>query len=871
MSKSEKKYAETPLMKQYNNIKAKYPDALLLFRVGDFYETFGEDAINTSKALGIVLTKRRNGAAAYVELAGFPHHSLDSYLPKLVRAGYRVAICDQLEDPKLAKKIVKRGVTELVTPGVSLNDNVLEQKKNNFLAAIHQETGTNGIAFLDISTGEFFIAEGNNEYIDKLIQGLQPSEVVVQRQKRNKFIERFGDAFYISVFDDWVFSNEFADDLLIKHFNTTSLKGFGIENMPLGIIAAGAILHYLFETHHDKLDHINGISRLDESNYVWLDRFTMRNLELLFSINPDGLSLIDVIDKTESPMGARMMRRWISMPLKDKEKIEARLDVVEFFSKNTQLRNKLLSQIKKIGDLERLISKVATARISPRELAQLLRALLAVEEIKSILAESDFEQLKKMSDQLNQCDSLIQKLKTSLVEEPPMSIGKGKVIANGVSEELDELRSIAFSGKDFLKQIQERESANTGIPSLKIGYNNVFGYYLEVTNVHKDKVPGEWHRKQTLTGSERYITEELKEYEQKILGAEEKILALEHRLFDQIVAYSAEFVKPIQIDASVIAAVDCLMSFAIVSKENKYNKPELNDLYSINIEAGRHPVIEQNMKVGESYVANNIFLDNETQQIIILTGPNMSGKSALLRQTALIVLMAQIGCFVPARKAEIGLVDKIFTRVGASDNISSGESTFMVEMNETASILNNISNRSLILLDEIGRGTSTYDGISIAWSITEFLHNHGAFRPKVLFATHYHELNSMASSMERIKNYHISIKEIGNKIIFLRKLKSGGSEHSFGIHVAEMAGMPRSVLAKAKEMLAVLEKSRNNQELNKKVKSLPKADDFQLSFIQLDDPLLHQIKDDILSTNIDTLTPVEALMKLNEIKKLLGG
>lgn len=871
MSKSEKKYAETPLMKQYNNIKAKYPDALLLFRVGDFYETFGEDAINTSKALGIVLTKRRNGAAAYVELAGFPHHSLDSYLPKLVRAGYRVAICDQLEDPKLAKKIVKRGVTELVTPGVSLNDNVLEQKKNNFLAAIHQETGTNGIAFLDISTGEFFIAEGNNEYIDKLIQGLQPSEVVVQRQKRNKFIERFGDAFYISVFDDWVFSNEFADDLLIKHFNTTSLKGFGIENMPLGIIAAGAILHYLFETHHDKLDHINGISRLDESNYVWLDRFTMRNLELLFSINPDGLSLIDVIDKTESPMGARMMRRWISMPLKDKEKIEARLDVVEFFSKNAQLRNKLLSQIKKIGDLERLISKVATARISPRELAQLLRALLAVEEIKSILAESDFEQLKKMSDQLNQCDSLIQKLKTSLVEEPPMSIGKGKVIANGVSEELDELRSIAFSGKDFLKQIQERESANTGIPSLKIGYNNVFGYYLEVTNVHKNKVPGEWHRKQTLTGSERYITEELKEYEQKILGAEEKILALEHRLFDQIVAYSAEFVKPIQIDASVIAAVDCLMSFAIVSKENKYNKPELNDLYSINIEAGRHPVIEQNMKVGESYVANNIFLDNETQQIIILTGPNMSGKSALLRQTALIVLMAQIGCFVPARKAEIGLVDKIFTRVGASDNISSGESTFMVEMNETASILNNISNRSLILLDEIGRGTSTYDGISIAWSITEFLHNHGAFRPKVLFATHYHELNSMASSMERIKNYHISIKEIGNKIIFLRKLKSGGSEHSFGIHVAEMAGMPRSVLAKAKEMLAVLEKSRNNQELNKKVKSLPKADDFQLSFIQLDDPLLHQIKDDILSTNVDTLTPVEALMKLNEIKKLLGG
>ncbi len=871
MSKSDKKYAETPLMKQYNNIKAKYPDALLLFRVGDFYETFGEDAINTSKALGIVLTKRRNGAAAYVELAGFPHHSLDSYLPKLVRAGYRVAICDQLEDPKLTKTIVKRGVTELVTPGVSLNDNVLEQKKNNFLAAIHQEIGSNGIAFLDISTGEFFIAEGNNEYIDKLIQGLQPSEVVVQRQKRTKFIERFGDAYYISVFDDWVFSNEFADDLLIKHFNTTSLKGFGIENMPLGIIAAGAILHYLFETHHDKLDHINGISRLDEGNYVWLDRFTMRNLELLFSLNPDGLSLIDVIDRTESPMGARMMRRWISMPLKDKAKIESRLDVVEFFTSNAQLRNKINTQIKKIGDLERLISKVATARISPRELAQLLRSLQAVEEIKSNLVESDFEQLIKMSDQLNHCDSLIEKLKTTLVEEPPMSIGKGKVIEKGVSEELDELRAIAYSGKDYLKKIQERESANTGIPSLKIGYNNVFGYYLEVTNVHKDKVPGEWHRKQTLTGSERYITEELKEYEQKILGAEEKILVLEQRLFDQIVAYAAEFVKPIQIDASVIAAVDCLMSFATVSRENKYNKPELNEMYSINIEAGRHPVIEQNMKVGESYVANNIFLDNETQQIIILTGPNMSGKSALLRQTALIVLMAQIGCFVPAKKAEIGLVDKIFTRVGASDNISSGESTFMVEMNETASILNNISNRSLILLDEIGRGTSTYDGISIAWSITEFLHNHGAYRPKVLFATHYHELNAMASTMERIKNYHIAIKEIGNKIIFLRKLKRGGSEHSFGIHVAEMAGMPGSVLVKAKEMLAILEKSRNNQELNKKVKSMPKADDFQLSFIQLDDPLLHQIKDDILSTNIDTLTPVEALMKLNEIKKLLGG
>ncbi|NOY51628.1 MAG: DNA mismatch repair protein MutS [Chlorobi bacterium] len=871
MAKSEKKYSETPLMKQYNSIKAKYPDALLLFRVGDFYETFGDDAVKASKALGIVLTKRRNGAAAFIDLAGFPHHSLDTYLPKLVRAGYRVAICDQLEDPKLAKKIVKRGVTELVTPGVSLNDNVLEQKKNNFLAAIHQDPGSNGIAFLDISTGEFFIAEGNNEYIDKLIQGLQPSEVVVQRQKRTQFIERFGDTFYVSVFDDWVFTSDFADELLIKHFNTSSLKGFGIENMPKGIVAAGAVLHYLFETHHDKLDHINGISRLDEGNYVWLDKFTMRNLELLGSLNPDGISLIDVLDKTESPMGARMLRRWISLPLKDKSKIESRLDIVGFLKNDTGFRNKIHEQIKKIGDLERLISKVATARIGPREMAQLLKSLLAVKTVKSLLENSTFENFVQMSDRLNPCDSLLGKLKISLVEEPPVSINKGHVIAKGVSAELDELRNIAYSGKDFLKKMQERESVATGIPSLKVGYNNVFGYFLEVTNAHKDKVPEEWHRKQTLTGSERYITEELKEYEQKILGAEEKILGLEQQIYNQLVLFASGFVKPVQLNASLIASIDCLMSFAIVSKEHKYHKAVLNDGYSINIEAGRHPVIEQNMEAGESFVANNIFLDNKSQQIIILTGPNMSGKSALLRQTALIVLMAQIGCFVPAKKAEIGLVDKIFTRVGASDNISSGESTFMVEMNETASILNNISSRSLILLDEIGRGTSTYDGISIAWSITEFLHNHGAYRPKVLFATHYHELNAMASSMDRIKNFHIAIKEIGNKIIFLRKLKQGGSEHSFGIHVAEMAGMPRSVLEKAKQMLKLLEESRTNKELNKSVSSMSQAKDFQLSFIQLDDPLLHQIKDDILMTNIDTLTPVEALMKLNEIKKLLGG
>lgn len=871
MAKEIKKHAETPLMKQYNRIKAKYPDALLLFRVGDFYETFGEDAIKASKALGIVLTKRRNGAAAFIELAGFPHHSLDTYLPKLVRAGYRVAICDQLEDPKLTKNIVKRGVTELVTPGVSLNDNVLDQKKNNFLAAVHQETGVSGIAFLDISTGEFFLAQGSEDYIDKLLQGFNPAEVVVQRQKRTRFIEKYGDSYYISVFDDWVFTNDFSDELLTKHFHTTSLKGFGIEKLNVGIVAAGAVLHYLFETHHDKLDHVNSISRIDEGNYVWIDRFTMRNLELINPLNPDGISLIDVIDKTESPMGARLMRRWVTLPLKDKNKIDARLDIVGKFSDTSKLYGDVLEELKKIGDLERLISKVATARIGPREMSQLHRALISVKDIKQILNESGFEPLRHMADKLNDCSSLSTRLETDLMPEPPATISKGHAIANGVSAELDDLREIAYSGKDYLKKLQEREAINTGISSLKVGFNNVFGYYLEVTNVHKDKVPEEWHRKQTLTGSERYITEELKEYEQKILGAEEKIFALEQKLFEELVLFAAGFIKPIQLNASVVASVDCLLSFTNISKENKYYRPQLNDGYSINIKSGRHPVIEQHLATGETYVTNDVFLDNETQQIIILTGPNMSGKSALLRQTALIVLMAQIGCFVPAKKAEIGLVDKIFTRVGASDNISSGESTFMVEMNETASILNNISNRSLILLDEIGRGTSTYDGISIAWSITEFLHDHGAYRPKVLFATHYHELNTMASAKERIKNYHISIKEIGNRIIFLRKLKRGGSEHSFGIHVAEMAGMPRQVLQKAKQMLKILEESRSNSELNKTVKNISKAEDFQLSFIQLDDPLLHQIKEDILRINIDTLTPVEALLKLNEIKKLLTG
>ena len=863
------KYAETPLMKQYNTIKARYPDALLLFRVGDFYETFGEDAIKTSQVLGIVLTKRRNGAASFVELAGFPHHSIDTYLPKLVRAGYRVAICDQLEDPKLTKKIVKRGVTELVTPGVSLNDNVLEQKENNFLAAVHLTNGISGISLLDISTGEFFIARGNKDYIDKLLQGFAPSEVIVQRQKRQQFLETFGDRFYLTFFDDWVFREDFGREILLRHFKTASLKGFGVEELTEGIIAAGAAIHYLYETHHDKLDHISKISRIDEGKHVWLDRFTIRNLELIYPMFSGGSALLDIIDKTDSPMGARLMRRWITLPLKEKAAIDERLNVVEYFMQRPETVEKLRPEFKKLGDLERLISKVATYRVNPRELKQLQRALHSVDEIKAICLESGLPVLEKMAEQINPCTSLADKLEAELKEDPPVSVSKGSVMADGVSEELDELRKIAFSGKDYLVQIQQRESERTGIPSLKIGYNNVFGYYLEVTNTHKDKVPEAWHRKQTLTNSERYITEELKEYEQKILGAEDKIQVLEQKLFEQLVQYAATFIKPIQLDASLMATLDCLVSFSSVSNENGYHRPEINEEYAIEIKAGRHPVIEQNLPQDDHYVANDVYLDNKKQQIIILTGPNMSGKSALLRQTALIVLMAQMGCYVPAESANIGLVDKIFTRVGASDNISSGESTFMVEMNETASILNNISNRSLILLDEIGRGTSTYDGISIAWSIVEYLHNHPAYRAKVLFATHYHELNEMAASLPRIRNYHISIKEMGNKVIFLRKLKKGGSEHSFGIHVAEMAGMPQKVLNRAKELLKVLEKTHSHKELEEGLAHIPAADDFQLSFIQLDDPLLQQIKQDILNTDIDTLTPVEALMKLNDIKKLL--
>jgi len=860
-------------MKQYNSIKAKYPNALLLFRVGDFYETFSSDAIKTSKILGIVLTKRANGSARFVELAGFPHHALDTYLPKLVKAGQRVAICDQLEDPKTTKTIVKRGVTELVTPGVSYNDNVLEHKANNFLASVDFNTKLSGVSFLDISTGEFFVAQGSTSYIDKLLQSFRPNEVIVQRNKLNDFNKIFGDKFFTTTFDDWVFTSEFATELLLKHFKTSSLKGFGVEHLTQGVIAAGAALHYLSETQHHKIGHINKLARIEEDHYVWLDRFTIRNLELLHSPNENAKTLLDIIDKTVSPMGSRMLKRWMVLPLKDIHPIQERHDIVSFFVENKSLRDSLISEINDLGDLERLISKVATGKVNPREVLQLKRALYHIENIQKILSGSDEISLQKMSEQLNFCALIRKKIEEELLEDAPVAVAKGNVIASGVSVELDELRNISTSSKDILKDIQERESKNTGITSLKIGYNNVFGYYLEVTNVHKDKVPEEWHRKQTLTGSERYITEELKVLESKILGAEEKILLIEHQLYSNLIISLSDYIVPIQLNATIAAKLDILLSFASLANEYNYIRPEINNTYVLDIKNGRHPVIEQQLEPGENYIANNVFLDTEKQQIIIITGPNMSGKSALLRQTALIVLLAQMGSFVPAESAKIGLVDKLFTRVGASDNISSGESTFMVEMNETASILNNISNRSLILLDEIGRGTSTYDGISIAWSIAEYLHEHPTFKAKVLFATHYHELNEMAKQFKRIKNYHISVKEIQNKVIFLRKLKEGGSEHSFGIHVAKMAGIPQIIVDRSNEMLKTLEDTHRKRDFNKPIENKNKRNDkndFQLSFIQLDDPLLYQIRDDILNTDINTLTPIEALMKLNEIKKLLG-
>ena len=852
-------------MGQYNRIKAKYPLAILLFRVGDFYETFGKDAVKASKILGITLTKRSNGSSNE-ELAGFPHHALDTYLPKLVRAGQRVAICDQLEDPKASKGIVKRGVTELVTPGVAYNDKVLDFKKNNFLASLHFDDNLIGVSFLDISTGEFLITEGSYEYVAKLLQSFSPNEVVFQNKNNEQFLEIFGDNYYTFKLDDWVFNKQFTDDKLLNHFEMKSLKGFGIDDLNLGKIAAGSILHYLDETHHHHLKHINNLKRIEGKNYLWMDRFTIKNLELFSSHNDDAVTLIDVIDSTTTPMGARLLKRWLAFPLKDVNLINDRLSIVNLFIKKEETSSLLIDHIKQIGDLERLVSKVATSRINPKEVVQLKKALLSIVPIKSHLFELENKSLKEISNELNSCSTICDKIDNEIFDDPPFSISKGQVIRSGVNKELDELRTITKSSQESLKKILERETEITKIPSLKIAFNNVFGYYLEVRNTHKDKVPQEWIRKQTLVNAERYITEELKILESKILGAEDKIIALENKLFNDLVLDLVKYLKPIQINAKLISKLDCLLSFSIISKSNNYVKPDINMSNDLIVKNGRHPVIEKKLVLGEKYVGNDLNLNRDNQQIIMITGPNMSGKSALLRQTALIVLMAQIGCFVPADSANIGLVDKIFTRVGASDNISMGESTFMVEMNETASILNNLSDRSLILLDEIGRGTSTYDGISIAWSIAEYLHQ-SKFMPKTLFATHYHELNEMSNIYERIKNYNVSVKEIQGKIIFLRKLVKGGISHSFGIHVAKLAGMPKQVLNRAKEILVDLEKnhSSNNFKIEKQSK-----DDLQLSFFKLDDPVLEQIRDNIIDLNINELTPVEALLKLNEIKKLIS-
>jgi len=863
------KYVETPLMKQYYTIKTKHPDAILLFRVGDFYETFGEDAIKASEILGITLTRRANGSARFVELAGFPYHALDTYLPRLVRAGQRVAICEQLEDPKLTKKIVKRGIIELVTPGVSLNENVLNHKENNFLAAVHIDKKIAGVAFLDISTGEFLTSEGTIEYIDQMLSNFQPKEVLFEKSRKDLFLEYFGTKYYTFKLDDWIFTQEAANDRLLKQFETSSLKGFGVHSLNYGIIAAGAILYYLDITQHEQLGHITSLSRIEENRYVWLDKFTIRNLELFNSLYEGAKTLIDVLDKTISPMGGRLLKRWISLPLKDLQPVNERLDIVQYLFDNKDFTDEISDYIKHIGDLERLISKVAVSRINPREVVQLKRALKAIEPLKEKCLSSGCLPLIMLTEQLNPCKLIADKIDKELNSDPPVMVNRGKVIAEGVSEELDELRTILYRGKDYLEDLQKREIERTGITSLKISFNNVFGYYIEVRNTHKDKVPPEWIRKQTLVSAERYITEELKEYESKILGAEEKIIALETRLYNDLVLSLVEYIPPVQLNSSVIARLDCLQSFASVSSENNYVRPFLDETLRLEITDGRHPVIEKQLPAGESYVPNDVFLDTDDQQIIILTGPNMSGKSALLRQTALIVLMAQTGCFVPAKEAKIGMVDKIFTRVGASDNISLGESTFMVEMNETASILNNLSDRSLILLDEIGRGTSTYDGISIAWAMVEYLHEN-RMKAKTLFATHYHELNEMENSFSRVKNFNVSIKELNNKVIFLRKLKRGGSEHSFGIHVAKMAGMPKSVVNRADEILRELEQSHEKKELAKPIAGLADhREGMQLSIFQLDDPVLKQIRDEILGIDIDNLTPVEALNKLYNIKKHL--
>lgn len=862
------KAATTPLMKQYYSVKAKYPDALLLFRVGDFYETFEDDAVKTANALGIVLTKRANGSASFVSLAGFPYHALDNYLPKLVKAGYRVAICEQLEDPKMTKTIVKRGITEVVTPGIAFSDQVLENKSNNFLAGVHFEKDLFGMAFLDVSTGEFYMAQGDREYCEKLLQTFNPSEIVVSKNKREDFFTMFGEKFYTYSFEDWVFTFDFGYEKLTRQFQTKTLKGFGIEEQQAGIIAAGAALHYLSETHHDHSGHISRISRIEQDEFVWMDQFTIRNLELVSSANFNAVTLLQVLDKTTTPMGGRMLKRWIMLPLIDKKRIEDRLSVVTYFLNHSELRENLIDELASIGDIERLISKVTVRKINPRELLHLSTALQHTANVMSLLKGTGHPILDAWADQFDPCSLIRDRIRKEISSDPPAVAMKGGIIGKGVSQELDDLRSVAYEGKDYLASIQQREIQRTGITSLKIGFNNVFGYYLEVTHVHKNKVPDDWIRKQTLTNAERYITPELKEYEDKILGAEEKILALELQLFQELIIATEEYVRPVQHNASLLARIDCLLSFAVIAENRNYCKPEFVDGSSLRIKDGRHPVIEQQMHPGQEYVPNDIFLDNNTQQIIILTGPNMSGKSALLRQTALISLMAQIGSYVPASEAQLSIVDKIFTRVGASDNISSGESTFMVEMNETASILNNISNRSLVLLDEIGRGTSTYDGISIAWAITEYLHENPIARAKTLFATHYHELNELASYMPRCKNFHISVRETGNKVIFLHKLEPGGTEHSFGIHVARMAGIPSPVISRANEILVELEKKINSNEVLPASKS--QAAGFQLSFVQLDDPLLIQIKNELINIDINSLTPVEALMKLNEIKNLLS-
>lgn len=864
---------ETPLMKQYFDVKAKHPDAILLFRVGDFYEMYGEDAVIGSEILGIVQTKRANGVAQHVEMAGFPHHALDSYLPKLVRAGKRVAICDQLEDPKMTKKLVKRGVTELVTPGVSINDNILNHKENNFLAALHFSKDTCGIALLDISTGEFMTAEGPADYMDKLLNNFSPKEVLVERNCKKRFEECFGSRFFIFELDDWVFTSDAAEDRLLKHFETKNLKGFGVQHLKLGIVASGAILYYLDQTQHTHISHITSLSRIEEERYVRLDKFTVRSLELVGTMNEGGISLLDVIDKTISPMGSRMLRRWVLFPLKEKQPICERQEVVDYFFRHPQFKELLDRQLEQIGDLERIISKVAVGRVSPREVVQLKVALRALEPIRQACLESGEPSLIRIGQQLDACERISERIDREITPDPPSLVNKGGIIAKGVNQELDELRTIAYSGKDYLLQVQQRESERTGIASLKIAFNNVFGYYIEVRNTHKDKVPAEWIRKQTLVNAERYITEELKEYEEKILGAEEKILSLETRLFNELVLALTDYIAPVQRDANQIARLDCLLSFAKVAACNKYIRPEVDDSEIIDIREGRHPVIEKQLPPGEAYVANNVYLDSEKQQIIIITGPNMAGKSALLRQTALITLLAQIGCFVPAGQARIGMVDKIFTRVGASDNISVGESTFMVEMNEAADILNNLSPRSLVLFDELGRGTSTYDGISIAWAIVEYIHEHPRARAKTLFATHYHELNEMERSFKRIKNFNVSVKEVGNKVLFLRKLEPGGSEHSFGIHVAKMAGMPKSIVKRSNEILKQLEAENRQEGIHSKpVQAITAAaEGYQLSFFQLDDPVLSQVRDEIKNLDVNNLTPLEALNKLGEIRRIITG